>query len=82
MIPLRVVWDSALQRVELSSTRCMLQQQAELLELLELPAHLVAVVVVSDHWLRLAKDRRRLIELALGGLLARPVVVELRGVGR
>ena len=79
--PLFLLWGMALQRLSLPSTRMLLSQQSELVELMESPAELLAVVEVPERWAGFTKSRRRLLELALGEVLARPVAVEVRGDG-
>jgi hypothetical protein len=81
--PLRAIWDRALQRVGLPSTRALLAQQAHLQELREaigLPGTLLAVVAVRAHWLEITQNRRHLLAEALTDALGQPVAVVLQGV--
>ena len=71
----------ALQRLSLPSTQLLLSQQTELVELLESAGQMVAVVEVPERWAGFTQSRRRLLELALGEVLARPVAVEVRRNG-
>jgi len=75
--PLGLLWALALQRLSLPSTQMLLSQQSELVELMETHGQLVAVVEVTERWAGFAQSRRRLLELALGEVLARPVAVEV-----
>jgi len=79
--PLGLLWALALQRLSLPSTQLLLSQQTELVELLESAGQLVAVVEVADRWAGFTLSRRRLLEIALGEVLARPVAVEVRRDG-
>jgi hypothetical protein len=69
------------QRLSLPSTQLPLSQQTELVELLESAGQLVAVVEVAERWAGFTQSRRRLLELALGEVLARPEAVEVRRDG-
>jgi len=76
--PLGLIWGLALHRLSLPSTRMLLSLQSELVELMESPGDLVAVVEVPERWAGFTKSRRRLLELALGEVLARTVTLEVR----
>lgn len=80
--PLRVIWDQALQRVALPSTRRLLQQQARLSDLREGPRGLLAVVRVPEQWLAMVQSRAQLLTDALGRALGAPVVLQLQEVGQ
>ena len=76
--PLQEIWQRALSRVQLPSSRLLLAQQAHLQELREAmgpPGTLLAVVAVVANWLEIAQDRRQLLTDALTDALGQPVVV-------
>ena len=75
--PLVLLWSSVLQRLPLPSTRLLLSHQSELVELIETPEHLVAVVEVAERWAGFTQSRCRPLEQVLGEVLARPVAVRL-----
>lgn len=82
---LAVVWLAALRRLQLPSTRMLLSQQAELVELRCSgwgPAReVVAVVGVRPDWLAMTMSRRDLIAAAFAELLGEPVALELVQLG-
>ena len=80
--PLRVIWDQALQQLELPSTQRLLQQQARLTDLREGPRGLLAVVTVAEQWLAMAQGRAQLLTDALAQALGAPVLLELQGVAQ
>jgi hypothetical protein len=81
--PLRKVWDRALQRVALPSTRTLIAQQARLMEVrgaVGMSGALFVVVGVAGDWLETVKSRRRLLSDALADALGQPVAMALREV--
>lgn len=86
--PLVLIWASAITHVALPSTRMLLLQQCELLELrrdsspLACRAGLIAVVAVRHGWFDTVQARLDLIGNALNEVLAACVAVELVEVGR
>ena len=81
--PLRKVWDRALERVALPSTRILLSQQARLMEVRGgpgMPGTLFVVVAVASNWLEMVQSRRQLLSDALADALGQPVAMALRGV--
>lgn len=68
----------ALERLSLPSTRLLLSQQTELVELFEAPTHLVAVVEATERWAGFTQSHTRLLEQALGEVLNRPLALEIR----
>jgi DNA polymerase-3 subunit gamma/tau len=81
--PLRKVWDRALERVALPSTRILLSQQARLMEVrgpVGMTGDLFVVVAVASNWLEIVRSRRRLLSDALAAALGQPVAMALRGV--
>lgn len=81
--PLELVWEGALARLQLPSTRMLLSQEGRLLELRKStysgrgPGELVARVAVPSIWRELVASRIHLIGNALGEVLGRVVAVEL-----
>jgi len=75
--PLVLLWSSVLQRLPLPSTRLLLSQQSALVELIETPEHLEAVVEVAERWAGFTQSRCRPLEQFLEEVLARPVAVRL-----
>jgi hypothetical protein len=89
--PLKLLWEGALARLQLpstrmfpsSDTRMFLSQEGRLLELREStypgrgPSELVARVAVPSGWPELLASRIHLIGNALGEVLGRVVAVEL-----
>lgn len=67
------IWSLTLARLELPSTRMLLQQNARPLRI-EPPKVLVAV---APTWLAMVQSRRAAIELALAEVLGQPVALEL-----
>lgn len=77
-----LVWAAALQRLPLPSTRMLLSQQAQLLELRESGRKLWALVAVVPRWRPLVESRRDLVTRALADTMARPVALQLLEVGQ
>ena len=81
--PLKLLWEGALARLQLPSTRMLLAHHGRLLELREStysgrgPGELVARVAVPSSWRELVASRIHLIGNALGEVLGRVVAVEL-----
>jgi hypothetical protein len=81
--PLRKVWDRALQRVALPSTRALFAKQARLMEVrgaVGMSGALFVVVAVASERLESVKSRRRLLSDALADALGQPVALALREV--
>lgn len=79
---LRLIWSAALQRLPLPSTRMLLAQQAELMELREAAGReLLAVVEVVPSWLPMVQSRRVLLVEALAETMGRPVLLQLLAQG-
>jgi hypothetical protein len=79
--PLALLWSMALQRLSLPSTRMLLSEQTEFVELIETPTQLVAVVEVPQRWAGFTQSHRPLLERALGEVLERPLTVEIHTHG-
>lgn len=86
--PLELLWEGALARLQLPSTRMLLSMECRLLQLREStypgrgPSELVAQVAVPSSWRELVASRIHLIGNALGEVLGRVVAVELVEAGR
>lgn len=86
--PIPDLWAAALQRLALPSTRMLLSQQAQLLEVgpsafaSNEPRELVARVAVSPDWLPLVEARAELLTNALTEAIGLPCAVDLQEVAR
>lgn len=70
------LWRSACERLELPSTRMLLQAQGRLLSV----DRTTALVAVGSEWLPMVQSRRAMVETALAEVLGQPVAVSFQEV--